>query len=66
VRIEICARRGAPPSGVVIVSDGEPRHFDGWLGLLGILADALDPHPPAGPAGRGSHLTPGGDTSREL
>jgi hypothetical protein len=45
VRIEISVERGPPPSGVVVVDDGPARCFDGWLGLLRLLADALDPQP---------------------
>jgi hypothetical protein len=59
VHIEITAGRGAPPSGVVVV-DGRPGcRFDGWLTLLGLLADALDPDPPSGAAG-GGELAEGG------
>jgi hypothetical protein len=47
VRIEISVERGPPPSGVVVVDDGPARHFDGWLGLLRLLADALNPQPSA-------------------
>jgi hypothetical protein len=47
VRIEINVERGPPPSGVVVV-DGRPgQRFDGWLGLLRLLADALRPQPSA-------------------
>jgi hypothetical protein len=43
VRIEISFERSVPPAGVVLV-DGRPGdRFDGWLGLLHILAAALDP-----------------------
>jgi hypothetical protein len=59
VRIEISARSGAPPSGVVVVDGGPERRFDGWLGLLSLLTDALDPNPPSGaPGGLGRELAP--------
>ena len=47
VRIEISVERGPPPSGVVVVDGGPARRFDGWLGLLRLLADALHPQPSA-------------------
>jgi hypothetical protein len=54
VRIEISVERGRPPSGAVVVDDGPPRPFDGWLGLLCLLAEALTPQPSAGvPGGPG-------------
>ena len=52
MRIEISVERGPPPSGVVVVDDGPARRFDGWLGLLRLLADALNPQPSAGVSGR--------------
>ena len=51
MRIEISVERGPPPSGVVVVDDGPARRFDGWLGLLRLLADALNPQPSAGVSG---------------
>jgi hypothetical protein len=51
VRIEINVERGPPPSGVVVVDGGPARRFDGWLGLLRLLADALHPQPSASARG---------------
>ena len=43
--------RGAPPYGEVIVDEGVPVPFTGWLQLLGILSAALpDEGTSAGPA----------------
>ena len=62
MRIEISVEPGPPPSGVVTVDGGPARAFDGWLGLLRLLADALDAQPPAGAAGGlGGELAPRGD-----
>jgi hypothetical protein len=47
VHIEISVERGPPPSGVVVVDGGPARRFDGWLGLLRLLADALRTQPSA-------------------
>lgn len=33
--------RGAPPCGQVVVDDGPPTPFTGWLQLLGILSAAI-------------------------
>jgi hypothetical protein len=45
-------------SGRVALEDGEPRRFEGWLQLLGILAELLEPARASGtPAGgRGGEL----------
>jgi hypothetical protein len=47
-------------SGRVALEDGEPRRFEGWLQLLWILAELLEParasRTPAG--GRGGELDP--------
>ena len=62
MRIEISVQRGPPPSGVVSVDGGPDLGFDGWLGLLRVLADALHPEPPAGaPGGFGGEVAPRGD-----
>jgi hypothetical protein len=62
VRIEITARRTKPPSGIVVVDDEPARRFNGWLGLLGVLAEALDPQSPSGSSGRlDGELPAGGD-----
>ncbi len=47
-------------SGRVAVEDEEPRRFEGWLQLLGILAELLEPGQASGtPAGgRGGQLHP--------
>jgi hypothetical protein len=47
-------------SGRVAVENEEPRRFEGWLQLLGILAELLDPGRASGtPAGgRGGKLNP--------
>lgn len=43
--------RGAPPYGEVVVDDGAPMSFTGWLQLLGILSAAIpDERTSAGPA----------------
>jgi hypothetical protein len=62
VRIEITASRRKPPSGIVVVDDGPVRRFNGWLSLLGMLAEALDPQSPSGASGRlDGELSAGGD-----
>src|SRR6185312_7259693 len=62
MRIEIDVEPGPPPSGVVSVDGGGGRRFDGWLGLLRLLAGALDPQAPAGAAGGlGGEVAPRGD-----
>ena len=33
--------RGVPPCGQVVVDDGPPTPFTGWLQLLGILSAAI-------------------------
>jgi hypothetical protein len=47
-------------SGRVAVEGAEPRRFEGWLQLLGILAELLGPGRASGtPAGgRGGELDP--------
>ena len=47
-------------SGRVALEGGEPRRFEGWLQLLGILAELLEPPGTSGaPAGgRGGQLDP--------
>jgi hypothetical protein len=49
-----------PLSGRVAVEGAEPRRFEGWLQLLGILAELLEPARASGaPAGgRGGELDP--------
>jgi hypothetical protein len=62
MRIEISVEPGPPPSGLVSVDGGPELGFDGWLGLLQRLADALHPQPPACPAGGlGREVAPRGD-----
>lgn len=50
MRLEIQFDGRDPPVGRVRRADGAWTAFDGWLGLLRILSDALqdDPPPPAG------------------
>jgi hypothetical protein len=47
-------------SGRVTLGEGEPRRFEGWLQLLRILAELLEPGGASGaPAGgRGGKLDP--------
>jgi hypothetical protein len=45
VRIEISFDSGLPPSGTVLVDGRAGDRFDGWLGLLNLLAAALEPEP---------------------
>jgi hypothetical protein len=47
--IEIGVEESHPPSGVVVVDGGDRHLFSGWLGLLHLLARALDPDVPARP-----------------
>ena len=42
--IQICVDTSQPPTGRVVVAEGEPAQpFVGWLQLLAILAAAFDP-----------------------
>ena len=62
VEIVIRGEPGAPPSGTVAVDGGPARRFESWLGLLRLLAAALDPQSPAGvTGGLGGEIAPGGD-----
>jgi len=64
VLIEISATPGAPPSGVVVVNGGSAQSFDGWLALLGLLADVFRPDPETrAPPGGGSEPATGGDSA---
>jgi hypothetical protein len=47
-------------SGRVALGEGEPRRFEGWLQLLRILAELLEPGGASGapPGGRGGKLDP--------
>jgi len=47
-------------SGRVAVEGAAPRRFEGWLQLLGILAELLDPCRASGTSagGRGGELDP--------
>jgi hypothetical protein len=48
----------AEPTGLVVTVDGEPaQRFEGWLQLLSILANALQPSP-AAPLTRRSETAP--------
>lgn len=56
IRIEDGARR---PAGEVVEAGGRSRRFEGWLGLLAILGDILEPQPPAEvPRRAGGQLDP--------
>lgn len=62
MRIAIEVEPGPPPSGVVAVDGAGGRHFESWLGLLRLLADALDPQaPPRAAGGLGGEVAPRGD-----
>jgi hypothetical protein len=41
VRIEIEVTEHEPPSGMVRTADGNLVAFDGWLGLMRALSDAI-------------------------
>jgi hypothetical protein len=41
VRIEIEVTEHEPPSGLVRTTDGGIVAFDGWLGLMRVLSDAI-------------------------
>ncbi len=58
--IRIWRDQTRPLSGRVALEDGEPRRFEGWLQLLRILAELLEPAGASGaPAGgRGGQLDP--------
>jgi hypothetical protein len=43
VRIEIEVTEHEPPSGMVRTADGSLVAFDGWLGLMRVLSDAIGP-----------------------
>jgi hypothetical protein len=47
VVVHIWTETTHPPTGRVVSVEGEPAQpFAGWLELLSILADALEPPPP--------------------
>lgn len=46
MRIAITVERRQPPSGAVVVDDGPPQAFDGWLGLLRLLSGAIQSKQP--------------------
>ncbi len=48
VRVAISFEEARPPSGVLSVDGGPGAAFVGWLGLLHLLAGALDADAPAG------------------
>lgn len=48
VHVAISFEETRPPSGVLSVDDGAGLAFVGWLGLLHLLAEALDAQAPAG------------------
>ena len=41
MRIEIEVTEHEPPSGMVRTADGSLVAFDGWLGLMRVLSDAI-------------------------
>jgi len=62
MRVAISFEEDHPPSGVLTVDDGPGVAFVGWLGLLHMLAEALDADAPAGMPDRlGGELAPRGD-----
>jgi hypothetical protein len=46
VRIEIELTERQPPAGHCRLPDGTPQRFEGWLGLLRVLGELVDPPPP--------------------
>jgi hypothetical protein len=46
VRIEIELVERDPPAGSVRPADGASVTFDGWLGLIQALSEAMGPVPP--------------------
>ena len=65
VRIAITVDRRQPPSGTIVVDDGPPQAFDGWLGLLRRLSGACSSHPHR-PAAAGVSAPPLAKTSATL
>jgi hypothetical protein len=45
VRIEISVDTFDPPEGVLVADDGEAIRFAGWLDLLRVLSELLEPKP---------------------
>jgi hypothetical protein len=44
MEIEIRVRSPEPPTGELSVEGAEPVPFEGWLELLRLLSEAVDPH----------------------
>ena len=61
MRIQLLVESTDPPTGDIQPEGRDPVRFQGWLGLLGVLADLMSSPLPLLPGQSGSELYPGGE-----